>query len=59
MPLIASATGALVQEVPLAEVMPTALETGILVDGKLDFLIVTVDENASIQVKKLKSKCDP
>lgn len=56
MPLIASATGALVQELPLSKVMPTAVETGILADGKLDFVIVTVDEDTSIQVKKFSPR---
>lgn len=49
LPLMAAVTGAPVQELSLAEVIPTAVETGMLGDGKLDFVIVTVEENASVQ----------
>ncbi|CAN0194499.1 unnamed protein product [Ascophyllum nodosum] len=49
MPLMAAVTGAPVQELSLAEVVPTAVDTGILDDGKLDFVMVTVEESASVQ----------
>ena len=51
---MAAVTGAPVQELSLAEVVPTAVDTGILDDGKLDFVMVTVEESASVQVRSWK-----
>lgn len=53
MPLLAAELGAPVQALSLEEVMPTAEESGMLADGKLDFVIVTVPETATIEVYNL------
>lgn len=48
-PLLAEATGAVVQEVALQDVVSTATETGLLSDGKLDFIVATVPETGTIR----------
>ncbi|CAM9096770.1 unnamed protein product [Laminaria digitata] len=49
LPLFASEKEASVQELSLEDVIRTTVESGMLSDGKLDFVIATVPETATIE----------
>ena len=43
--------GVTAQELSLEEVVPTSSSSGMLEDGKLDLVIVTVPETATVEVR--------
>lgn len=51
MPLLATATGSSVHEMSLGDVESTLSGNSMLTDGKLDLVMVTVPEEASVQVQ--------
>lgn len=51
LPMLAVEFGASAQELPLEEVVPTTVSSGMLDDGKLDLVMVTVPESATIEVR--------
>lgn len=51
LPLLALELGVSVQEVSLEEVVPTTSSSGMLNDGKLDLVMVTVPETATVEVQ--------
>lgn len=50
LPLMALEMGVAAQELSLEEVVPTTSSSGMLDDGKLDLVIVTVPETATVEV---------
>lgn len=48
--MLAAELGVSAQELALEEVVPTSLSSGILDDGKLDLVMVTVPETATVEV---------
>lgn len=55
--MLATDSGVSVQELSLEEVVPTSLSSGMLDDGKLDLVMVTVPETATVEVRtKTRSK---
>lgn len=50
-PVLAAEMGAPVQSLSLEGVMTTAVETGMLTDGKLDFVMVTVPSTNTVEVR--------
>lgn len=50
LPLFASEKGASVQELSLEDVIPTTVKSGMLSNGKLDFIVATVPETHTIEV---------
>eukprot|EP00904_Undaria_pinnatifida_P007507 jgi/Undpi1/3887/HiC_scaffold_16.g07255.m1 len=49
LPLFASEKGASVQELSLEDVIPTTAKSGMLSNGKLDFIVATVPETHTIE----------
>lgn len=46
--------GVTAQELSLEEVVPTTSSSGMLDDGKLDLVMVTVPETATVEVRNLR-----
>ncbi len=51
LPTLAVEFGVSAQELSLEEVVPTTVSTGMLDDGKLDLVMVTVPETATVEVR--------
>lgn len=54
LPLMAMEMGVSAQELSLEDVVPTSSSSGMLDDGKLDLVMVTVPETATVEVCKYR-----